>query len=188
MALGLFSFTKQFSPSVLTYPNHSGVHEIFYGNSTIGFIDVNATIISDLDVIAAGKTTRIIANISFIKTKENYNTSIEYGFWYMGVDNTWIINIDEIILKPGEYQLIDKNVTFLTGGVYRHLLRGYNEPEISPEWIYGSNFSVAGRDTAVLMEHSYLQRASNERIIGLTYIVVAASLINIALVLWYKKN
>ena len=42
-SLGALSLIKQFSPSVLEYPNHSGVHEIYDGNRFIGNLITSGT-------------------------------------------------------------------------------------------------------------------------------------------------
>lgn len=185
--LGCNSLATHYEPNKLHYPNHSGIHPIYVNGERIGSIDINAIIVSEIDVIAAGTPTTIIANISYNPGIIVDNETLHFWLWYMGVDNTWIIPVEEIYIKPGGYALIEKEISFLSEGVYRHALRSYNADKISPQYLYGSNFSVYGKNTAIAVEHSYIQRESNEKLIGLSYIVIAAALANIAIFL-RKKN
>lgn len=185
--MGVIPFTIHYEPDKLVYPNHSGIHPIYYNGERIGSIDINAKIVSEIDVIAAGTQATIDANISYRPDVTVYNETLHFWFWYMGVDNTWIIPVDEIYIKPGGYASIKKEISFLSEGVYRHALRSYNADKISPRYLYGSNFSVYGKDTAITIKDSYIQRETNDKLIFFSYIVTAAALANIAIFL-IKKN
>ncbi|MCD4723012.1 MAG: hypothetical protein K8S13_24610 [Desulfobacula sp.] len=71
---GGLSLTADYEPEKLIYPNNSGDHLIYYDNEDIGILKINANIISDIDVIAAGTPTKIIANISYFPHNDLYNT------------------------------------------------------------------------------------------------------------------
>lgn len=185
---GGYSLLVKHSSEGLQYPNNSGIHPIYIQDERIGHLSINAKIISNIDVIAANTPTRIVANISYTPSKVIHNETLHFWLWYMGVEPVkWIIPVEEIFIDPGSYVIIDKEITFPSEGVYRHALRSYNGNKISPEYQYGTNFSVYGKDTAIALEHSYLQRESNDRIIGLSCIVIMIGLINITILIKKKK-
>jgi len=186
--LGFRSLTLEHKPDPLILPDNSGVHSIYDNGEFVGHIQIRGSLISDMGIIAAGIPIQIKTTISFFNNPEYYNRSLHFQFWYVGGDRNWILVVEDFNIKPGESIIIENMTTFPTQGVYRHRLRSYNGLDITPEYLYGSNTSVYGRDTAVLIENTYIQREANEKIIGLSYIVIAVSLANVASLLRKRKN
>jgi len=182
---GCYYLTSHYSSPPLIYPDNSGDHLIYENGSYLGIIRIHANISANKEIISSGDTLRIKANISY---ESNDTKILHYYLWYVGVNQPWILTVVEIYLEPGKYQIIDKEITFISAGVYKHELRSYNDPAITPEFLNGSNFSVEGRLASVELDSIYYQKELNERIYGLAFIAVGLTIAGFVLTYTKKDN
>lgn len=186
IGLGFYHLSLEHKPIKSKLLDNSGDHLLYDDGECIGYIRVNGHISSNIDVIAAGLPVDIKTTITFENTTF-YNKSLHFQYWYIGGDRNWIIVIDDFNITSGESIVIENQNIFPTEGIYRHWIRNYEGLDITPEYLTGGNITVYGRDVAVSIEHLYLQQESNERIIGLSYVIIAISIANI-LFFWKRKD